>query len=525
MSKEFSDLHASVSTSRPMLASGTNNCVVILIEFSDVAFKKDKQEFENLLFSTSAYSMNSYFKDVSYDVLNVTGTVFGWYTAAHNRSYYGDSQSGKGVYPENSQGLVEEALIKLNESVTDFSDYDKDGDGIVDALFVIYSGYCDPYRVNDRDLIFPDKWELSTGENSPGVYETAGGQAFNEYVILPEISLNASDDLLYDDVIIEVGVFCYNYGSILGIPFLSDKSINAGTGDYYSYGLGDYCLMSNNYLGDERERRNSADVPFHLCAWAKSYMGWISPVEITENEFSFEIINVEENPVAYKVIANSSLKGDDEYFLIVNRQKKGFDAGLNSSGLLIYHIDESVEWVGVDENEANNEVSHKLVDLEAADGSEDLDQRRNFSDPGDFFAVGMIFDSTSTPNSNTYPNEKNTSGRKIKFSLTVVSDAAGIVTVDIVVRGEYPEVKTGTSNIFTPNGDGYNDKIVFKQAQGTYDVTIHIYDSLGRKIKEMAGTEWDGTDSKSRAVPGGVYIYQIEYEDKTVANGTVVVAR
>jgi hypothetical protein len=89
--------------------------------------------------------------------------------------------------------------------------------------------------------------------------------------------------------------------------------------------------------------------------------------------------------------------------------------------------------------------------------------------------------------------------------------------------------QAGVSNrLVTPNGDGKNDSVVF-----TFDnprdsaVTVRILDIKG---KQVAGDLPQGPISNSKswtpgpAVPGGVYIYQIESEGQ-VFTGTIVILK
>lgn len=90
---------------------------------------------------------------------------------------------------------------------------------------------------------------------------------------------------------------------------------------------------------------------------------------------------------------------------------------------------------------------------------------------------------------------------------------------------------SGLSNrLITPNGDGKNDTMVFvfddplgSGIKGT------IFDLKGAKVSDMVpgpvsnSMLWDAKAS-GQTVPGGVYIYQLEAEDR-VYNGTVVVVK
>jgi hypothetical protein len=86
--------------------------------------------------------------------------------------------------------------------------------------------------------------------------------------------------------------------------------------------------------------------------------------------------------------------------------------------------------------------------------------------------------------------------------------------------------------IFTPNGDGFNDKarLEFDNPE-QLPVTGTVYDLNGARVADLKpGSNptsvllWDGKDGDGQTVAGGIYIYQIVFEGKT-ATGTVVVAR
>jgi hypothetical protein len=86
--------------------------------------------------------------------------------------------------------------------------------------------------------------------------------------------------------------------------------------------------------------------------------------------------------------------------------------------------------------------------------------------------------------------------------------------------------------IFTPNGDGFNDKarLEFDNPE-QLPITGTVYDLAGARVADLKpGSDpnsvllWDGKDGDGQTVAGGIYIYQVVFEGKT-ATGTVVVAR
>ncbi len=105
-----------------------------------------------------------------------------------------------------------------------------------------------------------------------------------------------------------------------------------------------------------------------------------------------------------------------------------------------------------------------------------------------------------------------------------------VAAINISLRQTIP------SKIFTPNGDGINDlfTLIVDNPSGSVMSQKKIYDLSGFEIADLAvvGDEtastvvltWNGKDNKSDAVPGGIYIYQLQSEGQSI-NGTVVVAR
>ena len=89
----------------------------------------------------------------------------------------------------------------------------------------------------------------------------------------------------------------------------------------------------------------------------------------------------------------------NEYFLLENRQKTGFDVSLPGDGLLIWHIDEA--------QSANTDENHYKVALMQADGKRDMERNTNRGDAGDPYpgtSNNNTFSATSNPNSKSYAN-------------------------------------------------------------------------------------------------------------------------
>ncbi len=119
-------------------------------------------------------------------------------------------------------------------------------------------------------------------------------------------------------------------------------------------------------------------------------------------------------------------------------------------------------------------------------------------------------------------------------TVSLQSSMPGSYQIRSVAREEGVDFDlAGVSNkVITPNGDGLNDTVIFtfdnpKQSQATGK----IFDIRGALVADMSAgplggggsLKWDGK-AGGTTVSRGVYIYQIEAEDKTF-NGTVLVIR
>ena len=73
--------------------------------------------------------------------------------------------------------------------------------------------------------------------------------------------------------------------------------------------------------------------------------------------------------------------GSGEYFLVENRQQVLFDSQLGGCGILVWHLEESQTG---NQNGGHTTASHRLVDIDEADGLAELDQNLG-PDDGDPF--------------------------------------------------------------------------------------------------------------------------------------------
>ncbi len=414
----------------PLQKLNTDRFVVpiLLGQYSDSTGIFTVQDFQNLLFDNNPTgTMTDYYNEVSYNQFQVTGTVFGWFTADQGRAYYASDNNGlNSNYPQNAKGFVRDIVAKADPTV-DFSQFDNDGpdgipnsgddDGYVDAVSIICAGPGpDWYPGNDN--IWPHMSNLGSNEYITNDASVNGGNIkVKTFFICPEEAGGGSGW----GTIRPLGVFVHEFGHVLGLPDLYDI-------DGSSNGIGEWGLMASGSWGGDGSH---AATPAHLTAWSKMKLGWLNPTVVNQNVNGLTVRQSETNPEAYLVWEDPYQWS--RYFLLENRQKVGFDQYLNGDGLLIYHIDENQQWGPYAwwGGSGNRNEAHKLVDVEEADGRADLDNKVNRGDAGDPFpgtANNRAFTDTSTPDSKDYDGVS--TGVEIKN----ISNSGATMTLDVTVR-------------------------------------------------------------------------------------------
>lgn len=407
---------------------GTANIPVILINFKDTSTTYTGLEFSSLLFGTGNYSMKDYYEEVSYGKFSVSGGpsgVVGWYTASKGHDYYGENDSrGDDKWPGD---LVYEAVVAADANV-DFSAYDMDNDGYVDAVNVIHQGTDEAAGGGETD-IWSHRWSLDSakfsGNSHYGAYTTNDRNSKGNYIKVNDYTMEAEKHT--DGHQETIGVFAHEYGHALGLPDLYDT-------DGSSVGIGDWSIMAS---GSYNYVRIFGDRPAHLDAGCKYYLKWVTPTQVTGTLPNETITEASSTADVYKLV-NKSLSSS-EYFLVENRQKTGFDVGLPGSGLLIWHIDQQTVFRKMSLNTVNNNEcyppnscssKHYGEALVQADNSWDLEKYNNYGDAGDTYPGSRnntSFTSTSSPNSKLYD------GRDSRVSVTNISASRTDMTATLSV--------------------------------------------------------------------------------------------
>ncbi|MBI9065321.1 MAG: M6 family metalloprotease domain-containing protein, partial [Marinilabiliaceae bacterium] len=296
----------------PVPSTGDINVLLILVEFSDKAHTRSKEEIKTLFNEPGnevRAGFKTFYQQASHGKLNVNIDVAGWYNCNQAFSDFSDS---KGMYLTGN--LIRKAVDLAEADGVDFSGYDNDGDGKVDAVMVMHAGLGADHR-SETKYIWPHSWSLSGTVNKAVTYD---GVRIDHYVTACEMRQ-------YDGQMkgAGIGTFAHEFGHALGLPDLYD-----GTGK--SSGLGHWAIMSAGSWLDRGYH------PGNFCAWSRVELGWETPQVFTASDYgdyelkaatsiADQVVQIETNDPA-------------EYFLLENRQKEFNDKKQPTAGLAVYHI-------------------------------------------------------------------------------------------------------------------------------------------------------------------------------------------
>ena len=302
---------------------GTKKGLIILAQFTDSKFKSGHDlalyeriaNDENYSGNNFRGSIKDYFKAQSHGQFELDFDVAGICQLQHPYAYYGKNNSQKeDVKPGE---MVAEACLWAHEHGINFSKYDWNGDGEVDQVFVLYAGHGEA-SYKDANTIWPHMYYLSASDYGKPL--SLDGVTVDTYACSSELNGDGNLD--------GIGTFCHEFSHCMGFPDLYDTSSDGGW-----FGMGDFDLMcSGSYNGDSK-------CPAGYSAYEKAECGWLTLKDMTNIEQETSIVGVQPMSADGDAYIIKNKGHEDEYYILENRQKTGWDSYLPASGLMITHVD------------------------------------------------------------------------------------------------------------------------------------------------------------------------------------------
>lgn len=443
----------------PSVFQGRKKGIIILVNFTDKKFKSghDNALYQNVLngdnYTENGFSgsVKDYFKAQSNGQFELDFDVFGPCPLSHNVAYYGANDSnGDDKRPGE---MVAEACLWAAEQGADFSQYDWDGDGYVDQVFVVYAGMGEADG-GAANTIWPHMFYLSAGDYGKELH--LNGVAVDTYACGSE--LNSNNQLA------GIGTICHEFSHCMGFPDLYDTQYKGW------FGMGDFDLMcSGSYNGN-------GYIPAGYSAYEKAECGWITlhdMTDISEKQDIEGMLPQSENGDAY-IIKNKA--NANEYYIVENRQATGWDRELPGTGVMITHVDydENIWLYNVpntkngiyyDQYDREHVNTHPRFTIFHADNSDDI-----YSQETDLYPYGKrnSLNKTSFPPATLY--NKNVDGTNyMHIAINDMAIAAdGTASLSLVPNAEGgdtpgPVVPDGSTLFYesfdSNTGDGGNDGV------------------------------------------------------------------
>ncbi len=490
--------------------TGPIRMLVLLAEFADFPHKLSPARIDDHLFGPGM-SLRTYYTDVSGGRIDVSADVYGWFTLPRSEFSYSQGNGGLGTYPNNGQSLAEDAVAAAITQGLDLADYDADGDDVVDALLVIHSGEGFEWAGSsspaltpfpDPDAINSHKWSVVDGDFGQGARVV-------DYFTCPE--LQRARPVFFPswtDSIATVGVFCHEFGHVLGLPdFYDTQTAESRIGAWEVMDAG---LWSFHPTDPALSLPGS--LPSHFSAWSKLFLGWTESVRVTPAigevlaaDLTLDSASDGGSPLQlrtnpFEVDWTATVPGRGEFFVAEARSQSGWDAGLPGEGLIVYHVDES----RAGNRAADYADGAGLVLLEARDGNVGAGQDATDPWPGGETTFGP----TSDPSSALHDGSA---------SGVVVDDisllSGGRVSLSATVTNLFAEVALpfARPHPFRPEIHGSVSLVLNLDAIPPSE-SVAIFDVVGRRVRGLAPASppqrvvsWDGRDDEGRGVPAGVY--------------------
>lgn len=370
---------------------GAQKGLVVLVEYQDVKFNlSDSYDYFNRMLNEEGFSdyggtgsAADYFRESSSGQFTPEFDVYGPITLSQNMSYYGGNDySGNDNRPEQ---MVIEACQQLDADI-DFSEYDRDGDGYIDNVFVFYAGRGEASG-GSANTVWPHSWNISEATNTPYIFD---GVQLDRYACSNEWDGSCPDG---------VGTFIHEFSHVMGLPDLYATSYTG------AFTPGAWSVL------DYGPYNNEGRTPPAYSVYERYALGWITP-RVIDGPSNITLKNISENEAC--IIPT----GDDtEFFLLENRQQTGWDTYIPGHGMLVWHVDfDEYVW---QQNSVNNISSHQYVDIEEADN-----RRSEYSRAGDAFpgtaGVTSFTDDTS-------PSMRTWSGAALNLPITDITETDGII--------------------------------------------------------------------------------------------------
>lgn len=378
---------------------GEQKGLVILVEYDDITFDYGDFDYFNRMLNEEGFSdFGSLGSARDWFIENSGGRfipefdVYGPVKLPNPRQYYGGNDAyGNDMHPEE---MAIHACQILDEEV-DFSQYDMDGDGIIDNVFIFYAGKGE-HDSKIKNAVWPHSWDVSAVY--PDEMFIFDGVRLNHYACTCEYpsGYKRPDG---------IGTFVHEFSHVIGLPDLYVTTYTSG------FTPGEWSVM------DKGPYNNDRLTPPNYSSYEKCALGWLDFKPFSEGRM--ELQDLSSTNEAYAMPTDK----ENEFYFFENRQQHGNDEFLPGHGMLVWHVDYKKSVWAL--NTVNNTANHQYVDLVEADNVKSESTRNADSFPGKKGVTSFGFD--------TKPQLASWSKKRLDFDILDITESEdGIISFNAV---------------------------------------------------------------------------------------------
>lgn len=339
---------------------GEVHSLVILVQFADTKFStvgSDAHQFFNNMLNEPGFtysngangSARDFYLNSSNGRFQPKFDVIGPVTLPEKYSYYGANKGSSVDNPVRLEEFVREAC-KLADPSVDFSQYDHNQDGFIDNIYFFYAGKGEADS-GDGNALWPHSAYYSDIASQAGATQTSlklDGVEVGNYTCSNEIN-----GTIITPQPAGIGTFVHEFGHVLGLA------------DHYdvNYGITTFAPGYFDTMA-QASYNNNGNTPAAFSAYERACLGWIDLTVLKNGVDTLNVLpDLNDSNKAYVVPVGGT--NDAEYFIMENRQQKGWDKFIPGHGMLLWHIDyDAKAW---EKNELNITADHQRVDIVEAD--------------------------------------------------------------------------------------------------------------------------------------------------------------
>ncbi len=399
---------------------------------------------------------------------------------------------------------------------------------------------------HDIPSVYIDSLDLATHLGLMNGIELSNGARIKRGVILPEMQRQWSIEIGM------MGTVCAQLGFLIGMPHLYQPVVGNPS-------IGLFGLMDRGFGG------YFGIIPTPPCAWMRLFKGWEDTLRVRQGKIRLGALQLSDEFMQQEGLNRlvSVPINNDEYYLLEARMRRprivtgnsrrtemtvaydragrqmrlfndysvevdpGFRVPISvedyefdlpladgksntrDAGILIWHIDDSVIQAKINHDAIQEDRNHRGVDLEEADGSEDLGEDYPFLSPGDGSEYGIREDAFYAGNelwrlanresdisfgAGTVPSTRAYSGGESHLLFYNFSPSDSVMSCWVInqwIQGNFPPVLPGLAqqavdlNFISADfdGDGLNDLVFYNRVDSLG--TIWIFHGDGTPFPGM----------------------------------------